>query len=327
MPERSSISQVMQIGVETTPGTAVAASKLLQSMSLAPTPNISTRAHRPHGKKYPTIQTVGKDWSEGDIEGIPTYDELAYVFSSIFGAATITTPGDAPTARTWTFNPATSVEDVPKTFTIEVGSAVRAHRVAYGLFTEAEIEFNREEVNLGGSFVAQNLQDGVTLTAAPTELPNVPILGSQMDVFMDTTSAGLGTTKLTRVLGGTWNVSDKYNPFWVVDSSKASYAGHVETEPGANLELTVEADAEGQGFLTNLRSGATRFVRLQAQGAIIGGATRYLMQIDMAMKVMEPSDFSDEDGVYATGYTLRAFHDATWGKAITAKLVNTLTAL
>lgn len=327
MPERSTVSQVVQIGVETTPGTAVAASKQLQSLSLSPSPSIDIREFRPQGKKYPTVQAAGKDWSEGDVEGAATYDEIVYPLASVLGTPVISTPGDAPTARQWVFNPSSTVEDTPKTYTIEVGSAVRAHRVAYGLFTELELEFNREEVNLGGSFIGTQLQDGIALTGSPTELPVVPILGSQVDVFMDATSGALGTTKLTRLLGGTWNIGDRFNPFWVVDSSKASWAGHVETAPNATMETTVEADSQGMGMLADVRAGTTRFIRLQAQGAIIGGATRYLLQIDMAMKAQEPEIGEDEDGIYAAGYTWKVFHDPTWGKAITAKVINTLTAL
>lgn len=327
MPERSTITQVVQVGVETTPGTAVAANKRLTALSITPNIRTNIKRFRPQGYKYPTVTALGKEWSEAPFTGVPTYTELIYVLSSVLGTATITTPAGGTTSRDWTYNPSTTAEDTPKTYTVEMGSSLRAHRIPYALVTDFVLEFNREDTSLSGGFMGRRIEDGVTLTASPTEVSLIPAIGAQFDVFMDTTSAGIGTTKLARLLGGNFKMQNRFGPLWVVDSSLNSFVTHIETEPTFEFDMTVEADAQGMGLLTNMRAGDTRFFRIQATGPIIESTIAYRIRFDFAAKVGATQDFSDEDGVYAIGWTMAGVHDQTWGKSLTAVVTNTATAL
>lgn len=327
MPERSAITEVVQIGVEATPGTAVAATKRLTGMRLRLNPRPTTSKFRASGYKYPTVQALNREWSEGGIEGPGTYTEIVYPLSGAIGTATVAAVGVGG-AQSWTFNSSSTAEDVPKTFTIEQGQAVRAHRATYGLFREFSLNFSREDLTIGGGFMATAITDGVTLTATPTEIPLSPILPGQVSVFLDPTSAALGTTRLLRVLSGTVTIGSRWASLWTVDSSRSSWAAHVETEPTVRLELTVEADAEGMGHLTRLRTGDTRFVRFRAVGSTIGaGPETHEARFDFAAKVSAIADLTDEQEVIATKVTLDAFHDSGWGKAFQAYIVNQQTAL
>lgn len=329
MAERTTVTQVTQIGVETTPGTAVAATKRLSGVGIGLNPNVTTRAHRPEGYKYPTVQSLGKDYAEGPVSGTPTYDELVYLLSMILGPAVVTTPdvGGAPTGRKWTFTPSTTAEDASKTVTLEKGSAVRAHRSAHAILREIGLNGNREEVNLTGSLLARAIEDGITLTAGATELPLVPIDPDDVSVYLDTTSAGLGTTKLLRNLAWSWTLGDKVNGLWVVDAAQQSFVTTIEGVPNMRAGLTCEADAQGMALLGNLRNGDTRFLRIEANGRTIGGAITYQLRLDMCVKIGEVANFTDEDNVYALAFTARANHDATWGKALQVAVTNTTAAL
>lgn len=325
MAERTEITQVTQIGLETTPGTAVAAGKRLPGLTIDLSANPETKAHRPRGYKYPTVQALNREWSKIKASGQPTYDEIAYLLNSVLGTGVIT---GASANKTHTFSPGTRTADTPKTFTIENGSAVRAHRAAYGLFTGTTLKFSREEIEVSAEGIAQQIEDGVTLTASPAEVAQVPILPGHLDVYLDTTSGGLGGTQLLRVLKGEIKVANRFGPLWVVNSSLGSWATHVEVEPDVTTTLTLEADAQGMALLTSLRAGDTGFLRVEATGGTIPTtAVPYSLTWDMATKVQEIGDFSDEQGVYAIEFTLGAYHDETWGKAQTAVLVNTLAAL
>ncbi len=89
----------------------------------------------------------------------------------------------------------------------------------------------------------------------------------------------------------------------------------------------MEADATGMGLLTPLRSGASKFLRIKAVGPLIASTYYNTLQIDMCCKVSAPSDFSDEDGVYASTWTLSGAYDPTWTKGLEVKLTNTVSAL
>lgn len=333
MAERSTISQAVQIGVETTPGTAVAANKRLGSIGFNLAPKVETNPQRPIGQKYANLQILGKEWSEASLEGAPCYTELPYVLSSLFSTATTTAvlDGATPTGATkWTFNSNAFGADNPKTFTVEQGSSVRAHRAANVIIAGLTFNYSREEVTLEGTAIARALEDGITLTSSPTQLPQIPVRPTECTFYLDNTAAALGTTKLTRALSASWELSSRFGPLWVVDASLPSFVTTVETEPTAQFTLMQEADAEGMANLTVMRNGTTKFMRIEAVGPTIytGGVTvKHQFRLDLAGQVADVGDFSDEDGVYAIEWTFGNTVDATWAKAFSAEVITTTATL
>jgi hypothetical protein len=326
MPELATIAQGQQIGLETTEGTAVAAGKALQSLSFALSPQIETARFKPMGTKFDSLVTPGKDWTQADITGQATYEELQYLFCSALVKVTPTTSGT--TGKLWTIEPSNVSEDTVATYTVEEGSATRAHKAAGVLVTDFAITFNRDSVEIGGTAMGQLFTDGITLTATPTSLGLVPVLPTQVSVYLDTTWAGLGTTKLLRVLEVEIGVGSRFGPLWPLNAALASYAAHIETEPDATVRLLMEADATGMGLLTTLRAGGSSFLRVEAVGAVIGaGPATYKLTMDQAVKWEEISSLDDSDGVYAVEYSGRIVQDATGGKSISVKLINSQAAL
>src|SRR5215831_18291185 len=136
MGERSTITQLIQLGPESVPGTQVAATKIMSAMMLSIDPTLPIDEFTPSGFKYDTVTVAGREAVAGKLTGVPTYTEMVYPLSSLFGAAAITTPSGGTASRLWTFNPSPNLEDTPKTFTVEYGSTSnRAFKFGYGLFT------------------------------------------------------------------------------------------------------------------------------------------------------------------------------------------------
>lgn len=327
MAERASVFGQVQVGLETVHGTSVAANRLLTSFDVMPTADINVDFYRPQGNKFPTVAVAGKDLTTARIAGKPTYSELIYILSGLLGAATITGP-NADGAYTHTYNPASSAADAFSSFTVERGSAVAAEKFTFGLFTQLGLTFDRDRADLSGYMIGRAQTTGITLTATPTTIPLIPISPKEFSVYADTTSAGLGTTKLGRFLRGNFNFGQsKYNPLWVVDSAQSSFVDVVEAPPAATFSALVEADTAGVGFLANVRAGDTRFVRIEAVGPLIAGGSTYKLTINMAAKFGRPSEYRDESGVYAIEHTWNLVHDGTWGKALQVILINTQATL
>jgi hypothetical protein len=101
----------------------------------------------------------------------------------------------------------------------------------------------------------------------------------------------------------------------------------VERAPKLTAKLKQEADAEGMALVTQLRSSATKFLRIKADGGVLDGAYNWTAQVDLAAKVTNVSEFSDEDGVFAVEWDLEANYDATWAKTFEVTVINTLTGL
>lgn len=326
MPERTTVSQHVQIGKETTEGTSVAAGKQLQSIGIALAPVLEQQRFRPTGTKVDTLVVPGKDWTKGDITGLATYDELSYLFSSILQDVTPSTSGT--TGKLWAYAPSAVTEDTVATYTVEQGSATRAQKAVGMILTDLGLKWSRDTVDVSGTMMGQLFTDGVTLTASPTSIALVPVLGNQISVFADPTAAALGTTKLLRVLSGELAIGGRFGALWVLNAANGSYPAHVELAPDITFKLLLEADAAGMGYLVNARAGSSVFIRVEAVGPVIGaGPATDKLTVDLACKVESIDSLADDSGVYAVGYTFRIVFDATWTFFMKVNLINALAAL
>lgn len=335
---RSTVAQVVQVGREVVPGTAVVANRRLGSLSLAMSSEVESEARRVKGSKYPTYVVNNKEWSTVSLEGTATYDEIVYPLSSAFTAATVTAVMDGATPTgvfEWTFSPATTGADAPVTFTIEEGDAAQAERIAHVLFTDFGLEMSRSEVTMSGEAFGQRMNTGLVLNPSATAVAanQVPILPGQVCIYVSDTRAGLGTpaSRQGKALSISPSISGRYSPVWYLNCTLESFGAFVETpEPDFTLDYMVEADANGLAWLDRYRTGVTQYVRIEATGPTIYNGTTpagYLFQWDAAVKTLEPGAKSDEDGVYAISPSLQVVHDATWGRATQIKVRNTIGVL
>lgn len=336
MADRSYLTQTVQVGAEATatPGTAVVTGKALTAMGIEMGPRITFDRFRPAGYKYATIVTPNMEYVEARLTGRPTYTEIVYPLSSLLGVATIATPSGGTASRSWTFNPSSTANDIPQTYTVAVGGTAatdRAEKFSYGLVTGLTIPFDRSAISMNGTMIGQTMSIGVgtaQMVGTATAVSLVPVLSSQVCVYSDATSGSLGSSRLTRVQSGELSITNKYAPLWTVDCTLTSFAAHLDIEPTARLRLTVEADAAGLAHYTNAKAGTTEFLRVEATGSVIeAGTINYKMTWDMAGKVIEISDFKDADGLYAFDITYDIVHDGGWAKALTCVVINNLTSL
>jgi hypothetical protein len=289
-PERSYINQKLQFGLEATPGTGVAASKLLQCFDITFGPMADVATYWPTGRKYPAIVIENSEWVEGTLNANELdYNGTVYPLSSTCGAATITAHGASTVAKDWTFNPPLTGSVQPQTFTIEqgennaFGNAIYNHKVAYGLFSELAYKGDRKTgFQLSGKLLAQQLQTAITMTNSPTAVALAPTAGKHFNVYLDTTFANLGVTQLNKVLNIDFAWTNIYGMFFPLNRAQLGWTAHVDLKPTAILKLLMEMDSTGVSELVNLQTSATLFMRVVAQGLIIdnlqtvtigGGAT------------------------------------------------------
>ena len=141
-------------------------------------------------------------------------------------------------------------------------------------------------------------------------------------------------TAAVRGLAVTINHNNKRSPSYVLESSYGNeYKESVETPADAQLTFSVVADSEGQVFLDAMRDGATKFMRVECIGPVIGtdmGGTsteNYTYQIDVCFQINAAPSFEDMEGRYANTYSGVVIEDTTWGKGIYRTVINALAAL
>lgn len=163
--------------------------------------------------------------------------------------------------------------------------------------------------------------------AGPTGIPLIPILPGQVDVWIDDTAAALGTTKLAADFSAQWALSNRYGEKWVLDSSLPSHAGHYERRPTGRLTLELENNAVGQALVAVMRSGASKFVRIQATGTQIDVGQNYMLRVDTAGKIAEAPTMGDVEDVSTLQWVFTFVNDTTWGKPFEVTTKNTLASL
>ncbi len=157
MPERAMVFELAQLGVESTAGTAVPATKTIAGYSVGVTPNPEVKDYTPKGFKFPTTAVLIREWTDMKIDGLGTYNEIVYPLASALTTPVITTPGGGTLSRLHTFTLNDNAPDSQKTYSMEFGTnLVRAWHVTNCLFTELGLTFNRKDVvKMAGAMIGQ----------------------------------------------------------------------------------------------------------------------------------------------------------------------------
>lgn len=322
MGEKSTIFQSVQIGIESTAGTPVAANKKLLAVSITPQDRTESEAFRALGNKYASLVALNKEWGEIAIDGRLTYNEILYLLSSLLSQPTPVLQGT--TAYKWTFTSDTDGEDAGKTLTVEQGDANSAWRYAGMRVSGLTFGFSRSSVTVQGAGIGEQIETGVTLTATPTSMTPRPVLPTHLSFKMADTQAGLAAASaLTRGFSMEFALSEKVGLAWPVGQDPVA----IETAPAFTAKLKLATDTTGVGLITTMRAGSTKWFRIKATGALIETTYYYDFQLDFPAQIMDPGDMGDESGLYAMEYNLAPVHDATWGKSFQIDVIADVSTL
>jgi hypothetical protein len=332
MPDRYPVSEVVQVGIEATPGVAVVPTKQFAGLDVQFDTAIEYDEFGPMGQLTQTIVAPRQESAAGALSGFPTYNEIVYPLSNVFGAAAITTPTGMTTGHRWAWNPSASTPWQPITWTIRRGvPGDTAEETNYGLLSGFNISFSRTATpTIGGDLFARRLDYAAAIAVSGVTVPpNVPMLPAEGSVYLDPIGASLGTTKLLRDFSLEFSIADLFGPIWPINASLPSFAAHGVQKPTIQAVLRLGNDAAGRALISNMRAGTPVFIRYQAvSGQMIEGAFPYRFQLDMACMCVQAPARGDENGLLSTlEWTFRVVSDATWGSWVRIEVDNALSVL
>ena len=333
MPDRPLVQEVCTIGVETVPGTAVPATVRLSGLTLELDTELELDRFAPAGNLFDTIAAPRQEWGSGSVSGFPTYTELPYVFSNVFGAAVTTTPTGAVQTRRWFWQPSSNTPWTPRTWTVRRGMAGNsAEQAAYGLMSGVGMSFSRTATpEISGDFFSYALDYTAPIVVTGlAALDVVPILPSQVCVYLDPTFAAIGTTRMTRDFLASFDISGLFGPFWPLDCTIPSFGGAVPLKPDAGATLQLGNDAQGRALVPVMRNGTTQYLRIEATGPQIDAgppAYNHRLQIDAALKVVDAPTRGDSDGLSTLEWAFGIMDDPAFGGAIAITLDTNVSTL
>lgn len=167
--DRQLINEVAQIGFEVTAGTAIAATRRLNTIKMMIGSNLETNEYKGAGSRWDSEVVINRERSDISIDqSVLTYDEFAIAVAMLFGQPTITTPGGGTLSRDLDWAPSTYNPIVAATTTIEVGSSTYAERVAGAQLSGLSCEWGNDGCTFTADGFARLLSPGVQLTKNAT---------------------------------------------------------------------------------------------------------------------------------------------------------------
>lgn len=160
-----------------------------------------------------------------------------------------------------------------------------------------------------------------------TDIDPVIMTPLQYDVYLDTSWANLGTTKLLGCYKFELTAPDRFQRTRPINSTQSS-DGIVEPEDQEfGIKATLLADATAEAQIATLKAGGLAFLRLEAKGAVIASTYQYRFRQDMAIFPTEVDAYQAEDGVHVLPISGVIGRDQTSNKAVEVKVQNKMATL
>ncbi len=331
MAERAFIDRVVQLADEVTPGTAETSGfRRLPGLTFRFTPERMVEPIRGSGYKSTTTVVDNGGWATGSYDGPVDFNEIIWPLNGLVGGA-ITTPGGATNTRRHTFTPAATGRDTAqKTFTCEMGDQDAAQLATFLQFRSWQLDVQRRGLSRQtGSLFSRYPDDGNALTSSGlVTVAQRPVAGTMWDIYADATYAALGTTKVASCYRAGFAVGDKYNPFWVLNTSFPSFKDTVEVAHDITGSFATAHNAASRAFFDLIAGGTqpTYYLRFLATGALIEGSFNEKITLDFAAKFTTPEE-DDVDGVYGYNYNVQSVYDASLGGNWRITVDNQITAI
>lgn len=171
MAVRADVDQVLQLGMEYTPGNRVAATRRLPGVSIMLNPQAETQRFRARGYNVDTTSVIHKIWANGTWEGICDYNSVVYPLMGMIGLVGAAPVQIGATAGyTWDFNPvSTGADPNTKTFTVEEGDSEAAMVGELLRFQSFGMSWTNDNLTMNGNLFGRFPLDDEDLTAATDE--------------------------------------------------------------------------------------------------------------------------------------------------------------
>ena len=326
----------LQVGIETTSGTLVAATRQLIGEWNFTEPREYYRSSYPAGVNA-NVGGAGvatQNASRLEVSTELTFEELIWVLSlGVKGGITPTTSTDT---ETWVFTP--EITGIPTikgaTFEVMEFDGVTNHiarEFGYGLVESFGIEWAAgAEAKLNYTVFGRASQT-TTPTAALSPMPDREIaLSNRLRVYMNDVYADLGDTQLTGIVrSASFNYTGPFAPDYTLDGrTDMDMTKHISGMGyKATLNMVMELDATAATIVTDWRDNSLRYFRLSTIGSVIQTTETKDIIIDGAYRFTSDPVYSDADGVRLVAFDLESVYDTTGTKTLEFTVVNEMATL
>jgi hypothetical protein len=323
----------IELGLETTAGTAVAGSVVWRGTGTAQNLQEVVFVDEDVGLLPQVDRTyVPRLGVEVTLDETPaTFEQIGYILEAGVKAVTdspVTDTGGSGYIYTYTFP--TTTANTLNTYTIEYGDDQEQYETEYAHCTEFTISGAAgEAVMMGATFVGRQETEcdftGTALAAVEE------ILFQKGKLYIDTAAGTLGSTQVTSTfLGFSLTCTTGVVGFFTGDGN-LYFTATKTVRPELVCDITFEHDDTGEAQYEAWGAETAEQIRILITGAALTTAgatyTYKTLQIDMAGKWENFPGLEDQDGNNVRTGTFRASYDSTAALFAVITVVNELSSL
>lgn len=321
----------VQFGLESTKGTLVAATKLIQGAGEAIEEQGIYRSAYPQGVRA-NVGGAGTIIGKGfglKFQSELTAEEILWVLETgIRGGITPTAGGTGDYTYVYTPQLTTGIPTI-KTATIEAirsdGSTNHYYGEAgHGMTRSFEIEWAVNEIaKLSFEMFGRARQTDTPTGALAVYATREALVTNLLKVYLDTSWAGLGGTQLTGIVRRVkFACTTGYEPDYTLDGrSDLDFTGYKVGNLAAKLTLLLELDATGAAQFTKWRSNSLQYIRLKNTGTTVGALPK-AVQIDGAYRMVAPPAMQVDGAQMLVACELESVYDTTGTKTLEFTAIN-----
>jgi hypothetical protein len=319
---------------EATPGVA-ATSAMREYIGLSASPgyNDDGESFKVAGFRGTAARIKTNEYGEWDVSAMQDFNGLLPVAASVLGEPTTTQPdvATAATAYEHVMTLTGSGDLDPVSYTAISGNDDFAFQGNYLVFNTFDMGVQRANLSFGTSAMSKTLDHTATIPATGiTQVAAAPVPSRNYNVYIDDTWADLGTTKYLScydasvAVGATWEMDSPINSEII---SFESLMENLDTDYSGEMSVGLKPSAVA--LFDSFQDDTKKFVRIAADGPIIGGAVRYRVQLDFSIIVTSRGRVGDAPNsstkILPFSYDLSP--DDVSGNLIELTLTNTVASL
>lgn len=278
-----------------------------------------------------TSGTAEPTWpaNEGDtvVDGSVTWENTGYSLSSGAYEWNFAVNRDMGAIQSYAIYQGDPTLDPDGDGTAE-GDADRGSNTVFNAFNVSSARDG--EMSVGGELMGAFEGPGPISESGVSELPVQPGTPNMVNLYIDDTYAGIGTTKVEDNFEVNPSIGDRFGQKWIHDADKKSFDAHIPgNEPSAEVTATLSKWSGGglSRLVRALRAGQKKYMRMEVIGPEIYPTINYLLQWDMVVMISDTPSPDDRDGNYVSELTMTGLEDADLGSGFKVKLVNSRSTL
>lgn len=322
----------LQLGKETTAGTAVPATTIWRGMGVIKDNREVIFPEEDVGILGGTDRSyIARTWSELAMPSVEsTFEQLPYIFEA--GVQSVAAPATdtGGSGYVYTYNASTTSQNTTKTYTIEGGDDQQAEEFDYAFVKHLNLSGDGQGALMMTADWTGRETTNTSFTGA-LAIPSVEeIIVNNGTLYIDESGGTVGSTAVSNTLFGIdLDYTTGLQEYWSVDGS-LDFSLIKFTADDIVLTLTYEHNASTVAEKAAFRAGSTRLVRLLFNGTALttaGTFTYKTLRMDMAGVYEDWSELQDQDGNDVVTATLRVRYSSADALKFQAVVVNELSAL